>query len=293
MKISFLYKKILERLSNITNEEKEKKLETEIILSNLFNVNRIDILTDKNIEVSNAQLERIEDILLKREKRIPIQYIFNKQEFRNYEFYVDERVLIPRPETEILIDVIINLCKKNYKSDELIRIVDIGCGSGNISISLALEIKNSLVYGVDISKDALEVAKINKNNLNVKNEKLNFIHSDKFNFFNSNDEKFNILVSNPPYIPKEEYLHLEAEVLNNEPKQALLGFDEDGLGFYRYFADIAKNVILNDGFLCFELGHKQAEQVADILKLKNIFCEIEIIKDYSNINRIIVAKIGK
>lgn len=287
MKINELYKLINSRLKKISSEADS---ETTLILYKLFNKAKLEFLMNKEIEPDAGELKFLENILIQREKRIPLQYIFEEQKFRSYNFYVDSRVLIPRPETELLVEKVIELAN-NYPSS-LVKIVDVGCGSGAIAISLALEIDRAEVYAVDISEDALKVAEINKKKYNLTEPKLKLIKGDKLEIFRTEKFKFDFLVSNPPYIPKEQYLQLEDEVLIHEPEMALLGLDNDGLGFYRYFAREAKNFVNSGGYLCFEIGYGQANSITDILKAENIFDTIEIIKDYNNIERIVVARLN-
>ncbi|MFN8576467.1 MAG: peptide chain release factor N(5)-glutamine methyltransferase [Candidatus Sericytochromatia bacterium] len=258
--------------------------EIKFILNKLFYINKLDILTNNYQEKIDFDL--LEKIINRKLKNEPIQYIFNQAFFRNYEFYVDNRVLIPRPETELLIDEVINIYNKNFSLSESINIVDIGSGSGAIAISLALEIDKSKIYSVDISKDALEVAQKNKDKYKVKN--LEFIHGDKLKPFDNKDIKFDILVSNPPYIKYDDYINLDKNVLDFEPKLALLNEDEEGLGFYKYFAENARKYLKEKSFVIFEIAYHQGNQVADILK-KNRYKNVKIIKDYAKIDRMVSA----
>jgi release factor glutamine methyltransferase len=284
MNLKTIYKQILERLNKFSTEP---ETEANLIINKLFNTSKLDLLLNKEIEPDTDKLSYLENILQQREQRVPLQYIFNEQKFRDYTFYVDSRVLIPRPETELLVDQVIEIAK-NFPDGQ--KIVDIGTGSGAIAISLAIELEKAIVYSVDISEEALKVAEINKEKYNLENQKLILIHGDKLETFRSEKIKFEILVSNPPYIPKELYLNLEKEVIENEPRLALIGTDKDGLGFYRYFAREAKNFIKPGGFLCFEIGYGQARTITDILVSEEKFDKIDIIKDYNNIERIVIAR---
>lgn len=270
-------------LSNFTDES---ELETLIILDKLFSLKKLDIVMGKEVNTSSENLDLLEKILIKREKKIPLQYIFNEQFFRNYTFYVDERVLIPRPETELLVDKVIEL-SKTFDNEE-ISIVDVGVGSGAICISLALEISNSIVYGCDISKEALEIAKKNKNLLHVPENKLILKHSDKLEEFKN--EKFDIIVSNPPYIPHEQYNNLETHVKEYEPELALKGINSDGLGFYEYLLNEGLFYLKNKGFLCCEFGYLQEKGIINLLEKSNDLEYFQILNDYSNIPRIFIAR---
>ncbi len=266
--------------------ENISKYEAYYILSKVFSVNKLDIaLGDFKNKVDEIKLD---EIIKRRLKHEPLQYILNESDFRHYSFFVDERVLIPRPETELLVDKVIDIVKINKIKAP--KIVDIGTGSGAISISLALEISNSLIYSVDISKRALEVAKINMDKYSISPDKLKLIESDKLEVFKDTYIKFDILVSNPPYINEVDYLNLDKNVLDYEPKLALLDQDKEGIGFYRYFAENAYKFLNKNGFVCFEIAYHQAIIVTDILN-KNDFKEIEVMKDYNSNDRIIVAKL--
>lgn len=283
-----LYKKAFDRLKLFSTEP---ETETKFILKKLFNIDKLSLVLNKRVENENSFLE-LDNILQKREKRIPLQYIFNEQQFRNYDLYVDERVLIPRPETELLVETVIDISRKYFFGSPEINIVDVGTGSGAISISLALEIKKAKVYTTDISSDALQVAKININKLNVPDNKITLINGDKLEPFKGNNinKKFDIIVSNPPYIPYSDYINLEKEVINNEPKIALLNETTEGLGFYEYFAYEGHKFLNSGGFMAFETGYNQAEKIAKILLSQQKFDTIEIIKDYNNISRIVTAR---
>lgn len=276
-------KKIFELISNqLKDVTDEFNIETEIILENIFNLSRSDILFSKKITNYNEKEEYLNSVINKRKNRVPIQYIFNKQYFRSYEFYVDENVLIPRAETEILVDKVIEISKSIKK--EKISILDMGTGSGCIAISLAKEIKNSFVIGSDISDKALEIARLNANKVAVNN--IDFIKSDKLNFFIDKNIKFDIIVSNPPYIPKKDYLELEPEVKNNEPYLALVGDENDGTSFYRYLAEQGKQFLEDKGFIICEIGINQDKIIKEIF---SNFDNLTFFNDYNNIPRIFCA----
>ncbi len=282
-----LFKQITKSLENISTEPETEAL---LILENIFNITKRELLFNKEVQLTRENREELESVLARREKREPLQYIFQEQYFFNHKFYVDSRVLIPRPETELLVEKVIELEKRF--TDKNLLIADIGCGSGAIAISLALSITRAIVYSTDISQDAFNVAKINSNNLNVPENKLFLIHGDKLEPFRQEKQKFHIIVSNPPYIPNEQYIDLEKEVIDYEPKDALLGLDEDGLGFYRYISQNIQDFILPGGFVCCEFGYGQADKLADILKQNKIFYDIQIIKDYNSIERIVIARVN-
>ena len=216
--------------------------------------------------------KHIEELL----KGKPLQYITKTQEFFGMQFYVDENVLIPQPDTEILVEEVIEIAKKENKK----RILDLCTGSGCIAISLSENLDNANVTATDISETALEIA-----NKNDRKRKITFKQSDMFE--NLCDEKFDIIVSNPPYIKKKVIESLEKDV-QQEPKLALDG-GEDGLKFYRAITENAYKYLNNDGYLCLEIGENQKEEVMELLKSNNyqdIYCK----KDLAGNDRVIIAK---
>ena len=213
----------------------------------------------------------------------PIQYITNSQEFMNLKFYVDNRVLIPQPDTEILVENVISIVENTQKNcQKEIEILDLCTGSGIIGICLKKNLQNVKVYVSDISEDALDVAKKNSIQNNVE---ISFIKSDLFDEIN---EKFDIIVSNPPYIESNAIEGLSNEV-KNEPKIALDG-GKDGLDFYRKIIKEAPNFLNKIGVLALEIGYNQKDAVEKILKTYK-YKNIQIKKDLSNIDRVIIGEI--
>lgn len=211
----------------------------------------------------------------------PLQYITQKQEFMGMDFFVNEDVLIPQPDTEILVETVLDICKKYDKQS--LRILDLCTGSGAIAISLS-KILNTQVFASDVSIKALKVAE--KNNV-MNNTKVEFIESNLFEKING--EKFDIIVSNPPYIKNEEIKSLSKQV-QNEPYIALAG-GEDGLDFYRKIIDEAYKYINKNGYLCLEIGYDQKEDLIKLIKQNENYEYENCIKDLSNNDRCIIAKI--
>ncbi|WP_320047050.1 peptide chain release factor N(5)-glutamine methyltransferase [uncultured Ilyobacter sp.] len=257
------------------------KLEAEYIFSHVLKTNRLTLTLDFTRKISEEEKKLIKEMIIKRARdKKPLQYILGEEEFFGYKFKVDERVLIPRPETELLVEQCIVLM-----SDVKIPfILDIGVGSGAISVTLGKKIPASKVLGVDISDDALEVANQNKELNNAKNVK--FIKSDVFQ--NVSYKAFDMIVSNPPYIPEKEYKILMHEVKKYEPKLALTAEDE-GLYFYKLITKKASDYLKNGGVLAFEVGYNQAQKVKDMME-DNEFENIVIVKDYHQIERIVIGK---
>ena len=214
----------------------------------------------------------------------PLQYITNNQEFMGLNFFVNENVLIPQPDTEIIVEETLKKCEELLQKNDSIKILDLCTGSGAIAISLANFLGDKAeVFASDISAKALEVAKYNneKNNTNVR-----FIESDLFE--NIQEQKFNIIVSNPPYIRSDVINELSKQV-QNEPHLALDG-GEDGLEFYKKIIEQSCNYIKN-GYLILEIGYDQKEDVENLLKENRNYAEINTIQDLSGNDRCVVAKV--
>ena len=227
---------------------------------------------------SSEETKQIMDAVEKRLKHIPLAYIFGKTNFYGYDLEVNQDVLIPRLDTEILIEKVKNDIISRQKD---VTVLDIGTGSGAIAIVLQKETGANMT-AVDVSPKALEVAKRNaeKNNAEIK-----FIHS---NVFENVAGKFDFIVSNPPYIETEVVKGLEKEVVDNEPILALDG-GEDGLDFYREIVEKAPNFLNEGGKLYFEIGYNQAEAVSGLMKDK--FKNIQVFKDYGDNDRVVSGEI--
>lgn len=211
----------------------------------------------------------------------PIQQILGKAFFMGDVFEVTKDTLIPRPETEILVREAIKIVKDN----KMTKVLDIGTGSGCIAIEIAKNLPEVEVLSVDISSNAIDVAKKNACNIGV-SDRVSFLKSDIFsNVF----EKFDLIVSNPPYIPLSEKLNLQSEVLNFEPHSALFTEDLEGIDFYRKIIEKSCEYINTGGYIAFELGMNQAGMVKDFF-IKNNFYEVKIIKDLDNIERVTLAR---
>ena len=258
-------------------EKNEAQKEIEIILKHCFNYTEIDKIKGKKL--NNAQLKKLENIVQTRiSKNFPIQYIIGEAYFMGEYFKVTPEVLIPRDETEILVNKAIEIIKKH----EFSSVLDIGTGSGCIACTIAKQ-TNATVLGVDISSDALRIALDNVTKLNINNHAV-FRKSDLFSKVRS-DEKFDVIVSNPPYIPHNT--ELEKEVLA-EPHIALFA-DDNGLYFYKKIIAEAPNYLHSKGYLMFELGINEAKSVKQIMQKD--FENIEIFKDLAEIERVIVGQL--
>lgn len=251
---------------------------TLIALTYILGKSKSYILLNQDLKLNSEQSQRLNDIINKRSKSYPLQYAIGEWEFYNLRLKVDERALIPRFETEIIVDYII---KSDIKKE---KILDIGTGTGAIALSLAKNIEDSQVIGSDIEDKALSLARENKDFTKTSN--VDFIKSD---LFENIDGKFDLIISNPPYINKEDYENLDKE-LYSEPKSALFGGD-DGLFFYKKIINEAPNYLNNKGHLIFEIGYDQKEILNDLLKEKG-FKSIINLRDFNDFDRFIIAQKG-
>lgn len=240
------------------------------------------IIYDKN-EVTPMQRENYIKVVRRLLEGEPIQYIIGRQEFMKLNFLVNKDVLIPRQDTEILVEEVINIAEKIPNP----VILDLCTGSGAIAVSLAKYIKNSKIYASDISKNALKVARENAKLNGVLNN-IEFIESNLFDKIK--DLKFDIIVSNPPYIRTDEIKTLNIDV-RNEPKLALDG-GKDGLDFYKKITESAFQYLNRQGYLCFEIGYDQKIDVLNIIKEQGRYVETYSKKDLCQNDRVIVTRIG-
>lgn len=251
--------------------------ESRFILSFLLNKDLSFILINPDYELEEKIAEDFTNIIIKRQAGQPLAYLLKTANFYGRDFYVDQRVLIPRWDTENLVEQVVDLAK-TLESPE---ILEIGAGSGAISITMGLEIPEAKISGVDISDEALEVCNINLER--YKNSKVKFFKS---NLYENISDQYDIIVSNPPYIKRSDLEDLQREV-KNEPLNALDG-GEDGLDFYREIIKFAKDYLKESAYLVFELGAGQYKDVKNIL-LANNFSTIGYKKDLQGIIRVIWA----
>ena len=279
MKIIELEEKGLKILRE--NNIEDSSLKIKILLSNILRKTKEYIMIHNDDEVSfNIEKEFFKKID-RIKKNEPIQYVINSQEFMGFMFYVDENVLIPQPDTEILVEEVINIVKNKF-SDK-VKILDLCTGSGAIGISIAKLLENSSITVSDIDEKCIQIAKRNA----IKNDiKIDIVQSDIFKNF-SKTNKFDIIVSNPPYIREDIIKTLPKEV-QKEPYKALNG-GKDGLHFYREIVNNAQNFLNPNGYLALEIGYDQKEDVKKILE-KNKFKNIYSKKDLSGNDRIVVGK---
>ena len=277
--------KTYELLNHGSNKLKLKKiishkLDSEILLSKVLKINREQVLInlDKNIAIKN--INKFNRLITRRLRSEPVAYIVNEKEFWSKNFKVDKYTLIPRPETELMVEKLVKLLKK-----KTIQILDIGTGSGCILISLLTELDRSKGVGIDISSKALMVAKSNALKHNV-SDNAKFKHRAINDFCN---KKFDLIVSNPPYIDHNEIKNLDTDVKKYEPKVALDG-GNDGLDVIKKVIYKAKEILKRNGLLAIEIGNGQNIKVSNIL-IKNFFKIEHKIKDYKSNTRCIISRL--
>ncbi|MDP2088957.1 MAG: peptide chain release factor N(5)-glutamine methyltransferase [Flavobacteriaceae bacterium] len=247
-----------------------------------FGIKQIDTALNPSTELKTDELLFFNDALHQLKKEIPIQYIIGEIEFYGLTFKVDKNVLIPRPETEELVQWIINDCKNHPKNS--IKILDIGSGSGCIAISLAKNIPNATVFACDISEKALKIAQKNAdlNSVHIHFENINILETELLT------QQFDIIVSNPPYVRLQEKHQMKKNILENEPEIALFVDDENPLLFYDKIASLAKSHLTKNGQLYFEINQYLGNEMINLLK-KYHFKNIELKKDFYEVDRMIKA----
>jgi len=275
-------------IENILNEginilQKNKisnpQLDSEILLSSSIKRDKKHIILNPKEALNSEQLDNFKSLIERRKKGEPIAYLINKKEFWKDEFFVNKDVLIPRPDTELIIEQVLKI----YSKDDQLQALDIGTGSGCILLSILKERPNFYGTGIDISKKSINVSKINAKQLNL-NNRVKFIYSSVDNF---NIGKYDLIVSNPPYIELLNLKYLEKDVVNFEPKLALSG-GLDGFLKIRKVISKARTLIKKNGKFILEIGFNQKNKVKEILKEEGFYIN-KSIKDYGNNDRCIVS----
>jgi len=262
-----------------TNKILNPQLDSEILLSKSINKDKKHIILNTKETISSNQFNDFNSFIERRKKGEPIAYLINKKEFWKDEFYVDKDVLIPRPDTELIIEQVLKI----YSKESRLQILDIGTGSGCILLSILKERPNFHGTGIDISKKSINVSKFNAKQLNLTN-RVKFFHSSVDNFKNG---KYDLIVSNPPYIKLLSLKYLEKDVVSFEPKLALSG-GLDGFSKIRNVINKTKTLIKKNGKFILEIGFNQKNKVKEILKKEGFYVN-KSIKDYGNNDRCIIS----
>jgi len=278
-------KELLNRSDQFLAERgiESSRLDAEVLMADLLDMERIKLYVKYDYPLKNSEINNYREMIKKRAQRIPVAYITEKKEFMSLEFKVTAGVLIPRPDTENLVEAVIEYCSQ--KQLEKPQIIDVGTGSGAIAVSLAHYIEGAKVVGVDLSASALKIARHNMEKHEL-SERMSILKSDLLTEFIKREIKgIDIIVSNPPYISEAEMEELPPEV-KKEPKTALEA-GEDGLDYYRRLIPEAEKVLKKGGKIFLEIGYQQAEAVSSLFGEK--WSQIEVKKDYSENDRIVSA----
>ena len=264
--------------------------DADTLLAGVLSCDRARLYTNPDDVIGENNVRKYKELIYERTSHVPLQYIIRRAEFMSLDFVVDERVLIPRPETEILVETVLNKAQGNEFSDNSIIIMEIGTGSGNIAISLAKSLSNATIYTNDISPDTLTLAKTNVQRHEVA-DRAHLLLGDFFGAFCNSVEKEQVdfIVSNPPYINESEWDRLEPEVREHEPREALVG-GKDGLHYYRRIIKDATDWLRPGGYLTFEIGDTQANAIVKLMENEGHYADIEITKDLQGKDRVISTK---
>jgi release factor glutamine methyltransferase len=279
---------VLELLTLTTDYFAKKEIESprlnaELLLSHVLDCKRLDLYLWYDKPVGEKEVTAYREAVRRRGLRVPLQYITGSTEFYGMKFKVNEHTLIPRPETELLVEHVVTFAKSMNASS----ILDIGTGSGNIAVTLAKELIDTRVTAIDVSDDAILMAKENAETYAVENPII-FRQVDIAAESVQLSDMYDIIVSNPPYVSMDEYQKLQKEVVEYEPKQAVTDFG-DGLKFYKIISRLAAASLNAGGLLFFEMGYGQAADIQTILAGDG-FAEVEIFKDYQGIERVIKGR---
>ncbi len=279
---------VLEALNRSTDYLSKKNIESprlnaELMLAHILKCKRLDLYLMYDRPLDENELQSYRNFLTRRAQREPLQYILGEVDFYNIKLNVNRSVLIPRPETELLVENIIN----DFKGALNLSFLDIGVGSGNISIALLKNITNAKALAIDISDEALSLAKKNS----LLNQVQGRIELLKFDILNDDAEalgRFDLIISNPPYVSAKDYQSLEPELKIYEPKIALTDM-YNGFTFYKKIISLSPLLLNKNGKIYFEIGQGQSNEIKSMLEQKG-FKNIRIIKDYQGIDRIIYGE---
>ncbi len=258
------------------------RLDAELLLGHLLSLKRIDLYLKFEMPLSAAELAKFKELVQRRSRREPLQYILGNVDFYGAKICVAQGVLIPRPETEMLVDFALKHIRENKPSGA--RILDLCTGSGAIIAALAQHLPDAVFIGADISEAAVRMASANTASLN---ERAKILKSDLFSALTSG-EKFDLIVTNPPYVPKNEIATLQEEIKNFEPHLALDG-GEDGLDIVTKICKISPGYLSKGGSLFIELGENQAQKVKELLSAGACFENAGVLKDLSGVDRFVFA----
>ena len=284
--------KIIELIYWSANYLKEKgvgnpRTSAEILLGFVLNLKRIDLYLNYDRILKEDELTHFREVIKRRAKKEPTQYITGSTEFMSLPFNVNPAVFIPEPETEILVENIIDISKERWKEKNVINILDIGTGCGNIAVCLAKYIDNSKIFAIDVSDEILKIAEENVK-LNSVEDKITLKNLSIFDAGQTEFNDIHIVVSNPPYISLKDFPSLPDDVKLYEPEKSLHD-NSDGLSFFKVICEKSKNWLTDDGMLFLEVGLGESKKVYDIMKSFG-FSRIKILKDYQQIERVVFCE---
>jgi release factor glutamine methyltransferase len=265
------------------------RLDAEILLSHLLKVTKEQFVLFSDMPLRSEQTRHYEELLLRRIRREPVAHITGRQEFWSLDFRVTPDVLIPRPETERLVEITLELARE-FPANKAIKILDIGTGSGAIAVSLARELPSSMIWATDVSIEALEIARSNAAR-NGASERVCLLHGDLFEPIGETAGRFDLIVSNPPYIRSAEIDALAPEVSLWEPRGALDG-GVDGLDFYRRIAREASGHLAPNGAVAVEIGADMGREVAGLFAGGGCYAGVTVFQDYAGRDRVVMAKLA-
>ena len=269
------------------NEIEEARLNAERLLSHVLGIARMDLYLQFERPLSPDERNAYKILLKRRANHEPLQHIIGETEFMSLPFKVTPVVLIPRPETELLVEKAMDEIKNLFGTERKIGCLDIGTGCGNIAVSLAHYMQGTTIWAIDVDKAALTIARENARKNGI-NESIHFLQIDatQKDFSQKIGKRFDVVVSNPPYVSESEFENLPLEIKEFEPKRALDG-GKDGLQFYRALSPCLNDLMKESGVALFEIGANQAENVIQIFSV-NFTGKIQIIRDYAQRDRIII-----
>ncbi len=258
------------------------RLDAELLLGCVLGKERLQLYLDFDEVVQEEHLSQYRELVKKRAEYMPVAYLTNQREFMSLKFYVNENVLIPRPETERLVETVLDM-----QSDECV-ILEVGTGNGAIAVSFAKKRPNWKIFATDISEEALQVAEENAHRHEVSGQ-LTFLHGALFEPLSGKSEKFDWIVSNPPYVPSDRIPTLAPDIKDYEPRLAIDG-GADGLDIIRRLIAEAPDFLTVTGKLAFEIDDTHSDAVKNLISENDKYADYEIIKDYAGVDRVVVAQ---
>jgi len=265
------------------------RLDAEILLSHVLKLTKEQFVLFSDMPVRPEQMRHCEELLLRRIRREPVAHITGRQEFWSLDFRVTPDVLIPRPETERLVEITLGVARE-FPENKALKILDVGTGSGAIAVSLARELPSSMIWATDVSIEALEIARSNAARYSA-SERVRLLHGDLFEPIGEIAGRFDLIVSNPPYVRSAEIVALEPEVSLWEPRGALDG-GVDGLDFYRRIAREASDHLAPNGAVAVEIGADMGKEVARLFAGGGCYTGVTVFQDYAGRDRVVMAKLA-